>query len=199
MPEAEPLEETLAQPGRGAEQPAEVGQAVAHLLDELHLLIQEVAPGSPEVESARAEPRACGPTGPGAGSSPSSGGFHGVLGFPHAPGTASARPGRGRGHSAAFAFSSELGASGFSSARSRNDVSRPGELLRRVGREAQRQVGVGERQMHVTRRVTAASTGRSNRDESGSSCLVGSKELSSENGVGCSRRARRAEWVIPRL
>ena len=73
VPEAEPLEETLAQPSLGAEQPVEVGQVVAHLLDEFHLLIQEVAPGSPEVESARAEPRACGPTGPGAGSSPSAG------------------------------------------------------------------------------------------------------------------------------
>lgn len=119
------------------------------------------------------------------------GGFHGVLGFTHAPGTASAPPVRGRGHSAAFAFSSELGPSGFSSASLRNNVSRP--------REAQRQVGMGERQMHVIRRVTAASTWRSNCDESGSSCLVGNKELSSESGVGWSRRARRAEWVIPRL
>lgn len=71
--EAEPLEETFAQPSLGAKQPAEVGQVVVNLLDEFHLLIQEVAPGSPEVESVRAEPRAWGPTGPGAGSSPSAG------------------------------------------------------------------------------------------------------------------------------
>ena len=118
---------------------------------------------------------------------------------PTAAGTASARPGGGRGHRAASAFPGELGPSGFSSASSRNAVSRPREPLRRVEREARRRVGVGERQMLGTRRVTAASTRRSNGDECGSSCLVGSTELSSENGVGWSRRPRRAGWVIPRL
>ena len=71
--EAESLEETLAQPSLGAGQSAEVGQVVARLLDEFHLLFQEVVPGSPEAESARGEARACGSTGPGAGSSPSAG------------------------------------------------------------------------------------------------------------------------------
>lgn len=35
----EPSEERFAQPGLGACQPAEVGQVVAHLLDDFHLLL----------------------------------------------------------------------------------------------------------------------------------------------------------------
>ena len=42
MPACEPFEEVLAQPSLGTREPAQVGQVVAHLLDELHLLIQEV-------------------------------------------------------------------------------------------------------------------------------------------------------------
>ena len=43
MLESEPLKEVLAQRCLGpSSQPAEVGQVVAHLLDDLHLLIQEV-------------------------------------------------------------------------------------------------------------------------------------------------------------
>ena len=40
--EGEPFEEILAQPSLGTSQPAEVGQVVTHLLDEFHLLLQEV-------------------------------------------------------------------------------------------------------------------------------------------------------------
>ena len=43
MLEGEPFEERLAQASRGTSQPAEIGQVVTHLLDEFHLLIQEVA------------------------------------------------------------------------------------------------------------------------------------------------------------
>ena len=38
----EPFEEIFAQPALGACQPIEVGQVVTHLLDEFHLLIQEI-------------------------------------------------------------------------------------------------------------------------------------------------------------
>ena len=40
--EGEPFKEILAHPSLGASQPAEVRQVVAHLLDEFHLLTQEV-------------------------------------------------------------------------------------------------------------------------------------------------------------
>jgi len=61
--ESEPLEEILAQSSLGAGQPAEVSQVVAHLLDEFHLLIQEVLPQEVQAwGSMRAEPRACRPT-----------------------------------------------------------------------------------------------------------------------------------------
>ena len=39
MLEGEPFEERPTQPSLGTSQPAEVGQVVAHLLDEFHLLI----------------------------------------------------------------------------------------------------------------------------------------------------------------
>lgn len=56
----EPLEERPAQPRLGTSQPAEVGQVVAHLPDEFHLLTQDTALSEvTEVGAARAEPRAC--------------------------------------------------------------------------------------------------------------------------------------------
>ena len=41
--EGEPFEEAIAQPSLGTRQTAEAGQVVTHFLDELPLLIQEVA------------------------------------------------------------------------------------------------------------------------------------------------------------
>ena len=43
MLEGEPFEEIFAQSSLGTSQPAEVDHVVAHLLDEFHLLFQEVA------------------------------------------------------------------------------------------------------------------------------------------------------------
>ena len=110
MLENEPFQETLSQPSLGAGQPAEVSHVVTLLLDEFHLLTQEVAlqevtelricAGRPQWPSAR--------KGPGSGSSP------GPQWLPWCPefhpthlGVVSAHPGRGQGRCAGFASSSD--------------------------------------------------------------------------------------------
>ena len=77
--EAEPLGETLAQRSLGAGQPAEVGQVVAHLLDEFHLLIQEVQRWGLRGE----KPGPAEPQGLVRVLLRPPGGFRGVLGFTH--------------------------------------------------------------------------------------------------------------------
>lgn len=58
--EGEVFEDVLAQPSLGTRQPAEAGQMVTHLLDELHLLIQEVfSRKSQRWDPSQAKPRAC--------------------------------------------------------------------------------------------------------------------------------------------
>ena len=58
--EGKPFEEILTQPSLGTSQPAEVGQVVTHLLDEFHLLLQEVTlPKVTEVGSVWVDPRPC--------------------------------------------------------------------------------------------------------------------------------------------
>ena len=56
----EPFQKRPAQLRLGSSQPAEVGQVVTHLLDELHLLLQEVTlPKVTEVGSVWVDPRPC--------------------------------------------------------------------------------------------------------------------------------------------
>ena len=56
----EPFQAVLTQPHLGTKQPAEVSQVVTHLLDEFHLLLQEVTlPKVTEVGSVWVDPRPC--------------------------------------------------------------------------------------------------------------------------------------------
>lgn len=67
--------------------------------------------------------------------------------------------------------------------------------------EAQREVGAGGLRLHVDQAVDEA-TGRGGRNNSvqpGSVWLVGSKGLSSQNGVGFSGRHRVAEKMVLEL
>ena len=83
MLEGEPFKEILAQPSLRTSQPAEVGQVVAHLLDEFHLLVPEAA--LPEVVGVGVcAGRTRGTQIPKRLAQvllPNNGGFHSVLGF----------------------------------------------------------------------------------------------------------------------
>ena len=59
MLEGEPFEEILSHPSLGATQPADVSQVVAHLLEELHLLIQEMVLQEVTELSERRERKHC--------------------------------------------------------------------------------------------------------------------------------------------
>ena len=80
--EGEPFRERLTQPGPGGHQPEEVGQVVSHLLDEFHLLLQDMALQKVmEVGVCVAEPGQADPGGPGSDSCPWEWWLHSILGF----------------------------------------------------------------------------------------------------------------------
>lgn len=132
-----------------------------------------------------------------------SGGFYGIQAFnPTDRGVASAHPGRGLGVCTGFASL-------------RDDAWNPrllGQITEEAAHtfqshilmvkiEAQREGGVGACRCWMTRRLWRwrPPPGWNNTDESGSSCLIGSKELSSKNRVGWPRRQKIAEKMFRKV
>lgn len=180
------------QPGVG--EPA-TGVSGPQLADAVHLLLQEVSPQ----EVAALGPTWAGPKGRRSGASVTSwrrrwcsGCYLLVLGR--------LLRGLGEGAPPGFASSGDAGSPRASAqpARKRPTPLEPppaGEM------EARREVGAGGPRLHVDQAVDEATGwgGGNNSDQPGSVWLVGSKGLSSQNGVGFSGRHRVAEKMVLEL
>ena len=176
-----------------------MGQLLTYLLDEFHLLTQDVVLQEATGLKVRGQnPEPADPKGPGLGASPRPRQFPWHPEFdPILRGKTSGRPGRERGPRAGFAPSGDAGPLALLLCQLVEGVAQALQSpIVTVEIEVQREVGRGGLQVQGGQVVDGGLIWWNNSNEFGSLWLFSNEELRSKTRVGWSRRLRTAE-VIP--